>query len=403
MTANASARAAQRRTEGAVEWRGRSCGEAGHKHSRCPFRVRVATGVGPDGRRRYLVEAGRGNAKAAEGVLRVLLNRRDSGQVASPRTLTVGAWVDAFLDGRIADGAVGPRAAENYRTIVAKRIKPAFGDVRVTDLRTDHVLTFKATMVEAKLAPATIGKVLGLTKQSLEAAVTAGIIVRNPAQGVPRPSVLGPGQRERRALSEAEIGKLLTTADGTPYATAIRLALATGMRQSELLGLRWGDVDLARGRLTVQQTVQHVAGKFEALPPKTRNSRRVIELSASTVALLRAHKVAQNKERLRLGDVWADGDLVLPGTTGEPQYRRIFYRDYMVVVKAAKLDEASEVNWHTLRHTAASLWIAAGVDIFTVSRRLGHSKTSFTMDVYAHLLEGQQAAAASSLDHLLAR
>ena len=215
--------------------------------------------------------------------------------------------------------------------------------------------------------------------------------------------MLGPGQRERRALSEAEIGKLLTTADGTPYATAIRLALATGMRQSELLGLRWGDVDLARGRLTVQQTVQHVAGKFEALPPKTRNSRRVIELSASTVALLRAHKVAQNKERLRLGDVWADGDLVLPGTTGEPQYRRIFYRDYMVVVKAAKLDEASEVNWHTLRHTAASLWIAAGVDIFTVSRRLGHSKTSFTMDVYAHLLEGQQAAAASSLDHLLAR
>lgn len=75
----------------------------------------------------------------------------------------------------------------------------------------------------------------------------------------------------------------------------------------------------------------------------------------------------------------------------------------MAIVKASQIEEAGEVNWHTLRHTAASLWIAAGVDIFTVSRRLGHAKTSFTMDVYAHLLEGQQAAAASALDHLLAR
>lgn len=306
----------ERRSEGAVEWRGKHCATAGHKHSGCAFRVRVATGVGTGGRRRFLAETGRGNAKAADGVLRVLLNRRDSGQVASPRTLTVGAWLDAFLDGRIADGAVGPRAAENYRVIAAKRIKPAFGDVRLTDLRTDHVLTFKATLVEAGLAPATVGKVLGLTKQALEAAVTAGIIVRNPAQGVPRPSVVGPGQRERRALSEAEVRNLLAAADGTPYATAIRLALATGMRQSELLGLRWADVDLARSRLTVSQTVQRVAGAFQALPPKTRNSRRVIELSSSTVTLLRAHKAAQNAERLRLGDVWEDHDLVLPGPTG---------------------------------------------------------------------------------------
>ena len=92
---------------------------------------------------------------------------------------------------------------------------------------------------------------------------------------------------------------------------------------------------------------------------------------------------------------------MLPAAGGGPQYRRIFYRDYVAIVKAAGLD--STVTFHSLRHTAASLWIRAGVDIFTVSRRLGHSKTAFTMDVYAHLLEGQQAAAASALDHLLAQ
>jgi integrase len=98
-----------------------------------------------------------------------------------------------------------------------------------------------------------------------------------------------------------------------------------------------------------------------------------------------------------------DSDLVLPAPDGAPRYRRIVYREYMGVVKAAQLDDAEYVNFHTLRHTAASLWIKAGVDSFTVSRRLGHSKTSFTMDVYAHLLEGQQSVAAAALDHLLAR
>jgi integrase len=103
------------------------------------------------------------------------------------------------------------------------------------------------------------------------------MIMRNPAQGVSRPSVAGPALRERRALTETEITKLLHAAEGTQFDVAIRLALATGMRQSELLGLRWSVVDLNRQRLLVDQTIQHVGGEFRALPPKTRNSGRVID------------------------------------------------------------------------------------------------------------------------------
>lgn len=394
---------ADRRAEGAIEWRGKACAVPEHRHSRCPFRVRVATGVDPKtGRRRFIYSTGRGNARAAEAAVRDLLNKRDDGMDVQPRRVTLDEWIDRWLDGRIADGAIGPRAAENYRVIVRKRIKPALGEYRLVDLRTDHVVAFKASLVSEELAPATIGKVLGLLKQSLDAALVAGIVSRNVAQAVPRPSVTAAGARERRALSEAEVGKLLTAAAGTPYEVAIRLALATGMRQSELLGLRWADVDMARSQLAVQQTIQHVAGAFEALPPKTRNSRRVIELSPATVALLKAHRSAQNEERLRLGSVWQDHDLVLPGPDGAPQYRRIFYRDYTEIVKAARLENPEQVNWHTLRHTAASLWLKAGIDVFTVSRRLGHGRAAFTMDVYGHLIEGQQAAAASALDHLLA-
>ena len=93
---------------------------------------------------------------------------------------------------------------------------------------------------------------------------------------------------------------------------------------------------------------------------------------------------------------------MLPGPDGAPQYRRTFFADYRAILNASKLDNPEHVNWHTLRHTAASLWLKAGIDVFTVSRRLGHGRAAFTMDVYGHLLEGQQGAAASALDHLLA-
>lgn len=382
-----------RRVEGSIEWRGRQS-----------YRIRVANGIDPKtGRRRYLFTTGKGNAKAAEKALRELLTQRDAGLGVNPKRVTAEEWIGAWLENRIADGAIGPRAAENYRTILCKRIAPAFAGTKLTDVRSDQVIAFKAALVDEDLAPATVGKILGIVKQGFEAAVVSGLIVRNPSQGIARPSVGGPSTRERRALREVEIAKLLAAAEGTPLATAIRIALATGMRQSELLGLRWSDIDLERGQLVVQQTIQHVAGDFQSLPPKTRNSRRAIELSSATAALLRRHKSTQNEDRLRLGSVWRDNDLVLPAPDGAPQYRRIFYRDYMRLVRAAGIDDLDGLNFHSLRHSAASLWIRAGVDIFTVSRRLGHSKTSFTMDVYAHLLDGQQRGAAEALDHLLAQ
>ncbi|GMU39907.1 MAG: site-specific integrase [Chloroflexota bacterium] len=391
-----------RRTEGRVEWRGRDCLEPQHQHSRCPYRVRRHTGFDPvTGKRQYVYATGRGNAKVAEKALRDLLGKRDNGITVQPTRTTTAEWLDTWLEGRIADGKVGLRAAENYRIIVTRRLKPAVGTLRLTDLRTDHVIAFKTSLIDEGLAPATIGKVLGLLRQSLEAAVKAGLILRNPTQGVERPSVSSTAT-ERRALSEEELSRLLSAASGTQYEVAIRFALATGVRQSELLGARWSDIDLEGGSFTIQQTIQHVAGQFHALAPKTSNSRRLIELSPITLALLRRHRTAQNEERLRLGSIWQDRGLVFPASDGSPQYRRIFYRDYVAIVRTAGLDHPETINWHSLRHTAASLWIKAGIDVFVVSRRLGHANPGFTMKVYTHLLPGQQRAAAAALDHLLA-
>ena len=137
--------------------------------------------------------------------------------------------------------------------------------------------------------------------------------------------------------------------------------------------------------------------------PKTANSRRTIEVSGATIQLLGAHRIRQAEHRLQLGALWQENGLVFPSLIGTPWLARPFYRGYRGVLASSDIQDVATVNWHTLRHTAASQWLRHGADIFSVSRRLGHASASFTMDVYAHLLKGQQKQAAEALDYLLAQ
>lgn len=169
----------------------------------------------------------------------------------------------------------------------------------------------------------------------------------------------------------------------------------------ELLAATWGSTDLERGSFLVRRTLAQLGGEFQMLPPKTRNARRTVALSGATVAMLRRHRAAQHASRLRLGGARDDWDLVFPSQSGAPWNRHSFYTGFRRVLARAEIGAPETVNWHSIRHTAASLWLRADVDVFTVSRRLGHGSASFTMDTYGHLLRGQQQAAAEALDHLL--
>ena len=348
-------------------------------------------------RRRFSVA---GTKRDAQRALREALGERDHGGV-DPSRITVAEWLELWLGRRTADRAIGPRVAENYRTIVRLHLAPKIGSRRLQDLRPNHVIDLKDGL-SASRAPATVKKILGLLRQALEAAAVEQLLVRNPAAAVPGPSLAG-RVRERRALDEGEIAKLLASVEGTEYDVPIRFALATGARQAELLGATWAAIDLERASFLVRQTLQNVGGEFRPLPPKTRNSRRTIALSKATVALLRQHRAEQNAVRLRLGDAWQDHDLVFPDERGRYQHRQAFYAGFRRLLGSSGIDDPGTVNFHSLRHTAASQWIRAGVDLLTVSRRLGHGSAAFTMDVYGHLLSGQQGAAASALDHLIGR
>ncbi len=346
-------------------------------------------------RRRFTV---RGTKRDAQRALHEALNERDHGGV-DPNRITTGEWLEHWIAQRVRDGTLAPATVETYRSMVRANLLPAIGPVPLQELRAYHVRALKDDLSQSK-APATVWGILRLLRQVLQSAVTQELLGRNPAVAVPNPSRVR-GTQERRALDEAEIVELLRVTAGTAYDMVVRFALATGARRGELLGARWDAIDLERRTFRVLRALQVVRSEFLMLPPKTARSRRTIELSPTTVARLRRHRADQNAARLRLGAAWDDHDLVFPGRRGRYWVPLRFYEGFRELVGGSKIERPREVNFHTLRHTAASQWILAGVDLLTVSRRLGHTQASFTMDVYGHMLPGQQDQAAEALDHLL--
>lgn len=340
-------------------------------------------------RRSYTVV---GTKAAAQRRMRELLLERDA-DASLPSRLTIGEWLTRWLASHHADGRINEKVHVRYQGIVNGHIIPAIGSLELKDLRSTHIAQLKSRWLsrgnrggEEPLSAASVYKHLVMLRRALAEAVRLGLIARNPADAVSKPSRVK--QREQRALTEEEITLLLTSAAGSRYDAPIRFTLASGLRLGELLALEWADVDL-------DKRLVHVRGT------KTAKSRRTVELSAVTVSTLRAHRQRQRRDRLRRGPVWEEHGLVFASTRGTPWFQRMFYRDYRLVVDRSGIAEPASVTWHTLRHTAATQWLRHGADVFSVSRRLGHASAAFTMDVYGHLLRGQQHQAAEALDYLL--
>jgi integrase len=173
------------------------------------------------------------------------------------------------------------------------------------------------------------------------------------------------------------------------------LALGIGLRQSEALALRWSDLDLDAGVLSVNRTVHRVAGVgLTYAEPKTERSRRRITLPAPLVDALRAHRTAQLAERLRAGTAWQDNDLVFAQPDGRPLDKRADWREWRAVLAAA---EVRTIRLHDARHSAATILLALGVDVRVVADMLGHSQTRVTSDTYQHVLPAMARDAAERM------
>jgi integrase len=290
---------------------------------------------------------------------------------------------------------------ERYTELLRHHVVPHLGVAQIQRLRTLNITDLYVRLLTAKpegagLAPRTVGHVHRLLRQAFGQAVKWGLLAVNPVAAATPPRV---EPTKITILEPDEIAAVLTTLRGRRLYSVAILALATGMRRGELAALRWSDVDLKSGKIGVARSLEQTNGGLAFKSPKTRAGVRTISIPASVVAELRHHWRAQQEQRLALGLGKAGSDdLVLARHDGTPWPPDSLTTAWQKAVISLKLPR---VSLHALRHTHASQLLAAGVDVVTVSRRLGHSNPTVTLNVYAHLFGNPDERASETVERAL--
>lgn len=289
-----------------------------------------------------------------------------------------------------------PKTWAQYEQISRTHILPHFGKLKLKDLRPDQIQSLYNRKHEEGKSTTTIRMIHAVLHRSLNQAVRWGLIGNNPTDAVNRPK---PEKKEMKVLNENQALSFLSVVEGTRYEALYQLALVTGLRQGEILGLRWSDLDWSSGQLQIQRQLQRISGQGKVFTePKSKAGRRLVVLGQTTLAKLRFHNDLQHQEQLIAGDRWRENDLIFPSTIGTPHEPTTLLRHFKGdLIKA----ELPEIRFHDLRHTAATLMLQQGVHPKVVQERLGHSTISLTLDTYSHVIPSMQEEAAEKMDELL--
>ncbi|HXA30117.1 MAG TPA: tyrosine-type recombinase/integrase [Candidatus Angelobacter sp.] len=334
--------------------------------------------------------------------LRDMLHANDANVPIPGRRETVDSLMRSWLD--VVKTRVRQRTWERYEQLTRVHVTPALGRVKLGDLTAQRLERFYADRLATGLSARTVRHLHVLLHAALRQAMRWDLVARNVADLAKAPR---PEQKEMAVLTPDQVERFVAAARGDRLEALYIVAVTTGMRAGELLALRWADVDLDNAVAVVRRSVQRSkAGAtgdrktgLVMVEPKTKKSRRPVALSQGAVRSLRAHRAAQAAERLVAGDEWDDQDLVFPNRVGRPMeggdLLNVWYRP---LLKRAGLPR---LRFHDLRHTAATLLLAAKVSPKVAQELLGHSTVAFTLDQYSHVIEGMQREAAGVMDALL--
>lgn len=319
---------------------------------------------------------------------------------------TVGDYLASWLQ------AMRPNIEEGTwlrdEQYVRTHVAPFLGHLRLSAVTVQHLQALYADRMEAGgLSSTTVHHIHSRLHKAFADAERLGLVVRNVAERAVPPRAR---KVDIRPLTREQARELLAVTGSDRMSALYSLALASGMRQGELLGLCWPDVDLDAGVVHVRTQLKHEKDGWTLRAPKTRRSRRQIAMPVAMAAALRAHRAAQAVERLRLGvtwgvDVaWASGgeracpELVFCTRAGRPIRARNLLRRFKQLLEAAGLPD---IRFHDLRHTAATLLLAARVNPKVVSEMLGHASVAITLDIYSHVLPDMQQDAAATMGQVL--
>ncbi len=321
--------------------------------------------------------------------------RLAAGAPVKDATMTLGCWIEEWI-GKALEASDRKQATKDlYAGIARSHLVPLLGGTALDRLRPSDVDALIVRKRQAGLSPSTIRTIYTVLRASLDVAVRDGLVHRNVALAVKRPTV---ERRDATYLSVEQAQQLLGALRGDRLEPLYRLMLATGLRRGEALALHWRDVDLDAASARVRWTLSRTSKGLEIGEPKTERSRRTVPLPRSAVATLRTHWLRQTSERQAAGPAWTDCGLVFTTEIGTPLEPRNVLRRFDALARKAGLEG---VHLHTLRHSAASFLLAAGTHTKVVQEHLGHSSYAITADVYSHVGPTQAREAADRLDEAI--
>lgn len=353
----------------------------------------VELGRDPEtGKRVQKSKGGFKTKKEAEAACADIISKFEKGEYHVPKRMTV----EQFLNLWLRDYAKRKMRASSYsirELLVQKRIVPAIGNIELEKLNPVDINKFYGKLQDENLSSSYIHSIHSLLRSALKKAIQWQITNRNIMSGVEPPRL------EKTKIQTWTIEDIQTFLDASRENVChigFVLAAFTGMRRGEVLGLRWGDVDLENKKLTVAQSVYWIPGEGVIFQePKTENSVRQIALSENVVKELKKRKAEQAQHKLLLGPGYKDHDLVCCWEDGSPIKPRNFLEHFERMIKAA---DVPKIRFHDIRHTHATLLLKMGENIKVVSERLGHSRTSTTSDIYTHVLPDMQQGAADRFE-----
>ena len=338
--------------------------------------------------------------KEVQEKLKVALREQQQGTLVTAPRQTLARFLTDWLENSQKQ-SVRPRTYERYEELVRLHIAPALGRYELQKLSAQHLQAFYAKKSEEGLSATTINHFHNVLHKALDTAMKWNLVARNVCDLVSPPRRK---QFEVHPLTLEQVHKLLSVVEGHGMEALFKLALATGLRRGEMMGLKWLDINFDAGVLQVRRILSRVPSKmpgkgYVEAEPKTQKSRRSIVIAPFALEALKQHRERQLEAKLQAGTAWQEHDYVFCTSIGTHLNPT---RDMLDQLKALlKKAGLPDIRFHDLRHSAATLLLSVGVHPKVVQEVLGHSQISITMDVYSHVLPGMQQDAMSRLNDAL--
>jgi integrase len=357
--------------------------------------VRVSRGRDTTGKRRYLNKTIYGTKKDAQDYLNKKLTEKSTGMLIAPTRLTLDQFLDRWLD--TARTRLRERTFEHYKEMLDRYVRKPLGSHLLGNVHVLDIQRLYAAMQAKGLSARTVRYLHAVLSSAFKQGLKWGMLTTNPASLIELPKQ---ERREMQALSPEQARIFQAEAVSYKHGIVFIFALVTGMRPEEYLALKWSDVDLEKGTATVRRTLVWLkGGGWKFGEPKTSRSRRTVSFPPQISQGLMNHRRDQIEARLKAGSDFENNDLIFTASDGKPHnLRNLTQRHFQPILRRAGLPR---IRLYDLRHSCATLLLAAGEHAKVVSERLGHASITLTLDTYSHVLPTMQQAATEKLQKLL--